>query len=98
MRSNSYSSVFSIGPIINFQRLRYTAFINGGIVNGKNNIFPYASFQDIPMSFGGELTIDFNLFRQNGLFDLGLRWSYLTNTKTSRKNPIIEVILGVIAF
>lgn len=89
---------FSIGPIINFQRLRYTAFINGGIVNGKNNIFPYTSFQDIPISFGGELTIDFNLFRQNGLFDLGLRWSYLTNTKTSRKNPIIEVILGIIAF
>tara|TARA_B110000438_G_C15821428_1_gene654641 strand:- start:41 stop:2965 length:2925 start_codon:yes stop_codon:yes gene_type:complete len=89
---------FSIGPIINFQRLRYTAFINGGVVNGKNNIFPYTSFKDTPISFGGELAVDFNLFRQNGLFDIGLRWSYLTNTETSRKNPIIEVLLGIIAF
>ncbi len=86
----------SVGPLINIQRIRYTSFINGGQIKGKKNTFPYISFKENPISFGGEITFDINLFRQSALFDLGLRWSYITNTLNGKNNLVFELMLGSI--
>ena len=86
----------SIGPLINIQRIRYTSFINGGQIDGKKNTFPYLPFKENPISFGGEITFDINLFRQDALFDLGLRWSYITNTLNSEDDLVFELMLGSI--
>ena len=86
----------SVGPLINIQRIRYTSFINGGQINGKKNTFPYIPFKENPISFGGEITFDINLFRQSALFDLGLRWSYITNTLNGENDLVFELMLGSI--
>ena len=76
------------------QRIRYTSFINGGQIDGKKNTFPYLPFKEKPISFGGEITFDINLFRQDALFDLGLRWSYITNTLNGKDDLVFELMLG----
>jgi hypothetical protein len=86
----------SIGPLINIQQIRYTSFINGGQIDGKKNTSTedYLPFKENPISFGGEITFDINLFRQDALFDLGLRWSYITNTLNGKDDLVFELMLG----
>ena len=52
--------------------------------------------EENPISFGGEITFDINLFRQSAIFDLGLRWSYITNTLNGENDLVFELMLGSI--
>jgi len=86
----------SVGPLINIQRIRYTSFVNGGQINGKKNTLPHIPFRENPVSFGGEIKFDINLFRQDAIFDLGLRWSYITSLLTGKDDLVFELMLGSI--
>ena len=89
---------FSIGPLLNIKRVRATLFVNGGSVDGKTPTFPHTHYQESPLSYGCELNLDLNFFRQTSLFDFGVRYSYVTNANYINKKPTIEITLGSIAF
>jgi hypothetical protein len=69
-------------------------FINAGKVKsvGENNYF------ESPTTLGGEIKFDLNLFRQNFLFDLGFRFSYLLNDSYNQNQTSFELTLGSITF
>ena len=78
---------FHLGSLLNIQRIRYTSFINNGRVFGVD-------YKDNPISFGGELYFDVNIFRQLSVFNIGLRWSHLLlDNKTS-----LNLLLSSVAF
>ena len=89
---------FSIGPLLNIKRVRATLFVNGGSVDGKTPTFPHTHYQESPLSYGCELNLDLNFFRQTSLFDFGVRYSYVTNANYINKKSTIEITLGSIAF
>ena len=84
----------SLGPIAYIQRIRLMGFINAGKVKsvGENNYF------ESPTTLGGEIKFDLNLFRQNFLFDLGFRFSYLLNDSYNQNQTSFELTLGSITF
>ena len=89
----SYPDI-SIGPLINFQRIRSTWFVNGGQVSGESPVF----FKDSPLSFGVEIVFDVNFFRQTALFDIGVKISQVANSSLITNNNKIEITIGSITF
>jgi hypothetical protein len=88
---------FSIGPIAYIQRVRGMAFVNGGTVKGNFNNSGN-NFKESPKSLGVGVTLDLNLFRQNFIFDLGVKYSYVFGVNDLDKGPSVEVTLGSITF
>ena len=84
----------SIGPLVNFQRVRSTWFVNGGEVSGQSPV----SFKDTPLSFGVEIVFDVNFFRQPALFDIGIKFSHVTKSSLTTNNNKIEITIGSITF
>ena len=84
----------SVGPIAYIQRVRVTGFVNAGQITGvgENN------YVESPTSIGGEIKFDLNLFRQNFLFDLGFRFSYLINNNYNQDQTTFDITLGSITF
>lgn len=79
----------SLGPIINFQRLRGNAFIDYGrglqSLNGLDRAYT---------SVGGELRLDVNILRFLPQFNFGVRYSYATEQRTTD----VEFLVGTIGF
>ena len=84
----------SIGPLVNFQRIRSTWFLNGGEVSGESPV----SFRDTPISFGVEIVFDVNFFRQPALFDIGIKFSHVTKSSLTTNSNKIEITIGSITF
>jgi hypothetical protein len=80
----------ALGPILYFQRLKTNLFYDyghGNRLDRTNNLDRTYNYQSV----GVELTTDFNFMRLSGvLFDAGVRFSYLPQTK----KPIFEFIVG----
>ena len=74
--------------------MRVTGFVNAGQITGvgENN------YVESPTSIGGEIKFDLNLFRQNFLFDLGFRFSYLINNNYNQDQTTFDITLGSITF
>ncbi len=82
-----------LGPFLNFQRIRYTSFINLGQVDGvdyNTRLF----VREQPFGFGGDLYFDVNFFRQPSVFSLGVRWGYILKNN----NPTFDLLLSNISF
>ena len=73
------------------------AFVNGGTVKGTSNNSGN-NFKESPKSLGVGVTLDLNLFRQNFIFDLGVKYSYVFGVSDLDNGPSIEVTLGSITF
>ena len=87
----------NIGPIVYIQRVRLISFINYGHVIGDLNANNYR-FEEKPLSLGLELKFDVNFFRQSAIFDLGIRYSYVSNIIENKNPSTIEITLGSISF
>ena len=87
----------NIGPIVYIQRVRLISFINYGHVIGDLNANNYR-FEEKPLSLGLELKFDVNFFRQSSIFDLGIRYSYVSNIIENQNPSTIEITLGSISF
>ena len=87
----------SIGPIIYIQRIRLISFVNYGKVIGDLNP-NNDKFIERPLSFGFEFKFDVNFFRQSSIFDLGIRYSYISNVIENKNPSTIEITLGSISF
>ncbi len=87
----------SIGPIIYIQRVRLITFVNYGKVIGKLNA-NNNRFEEKPLSLGLELKFDVNFFRQSSIFDLGIRYSYVSNIIENENPSTVEITLGSISF
>jgi len=79
----------ALGPVLNIQRIRGNAFFD----------YAYGQSPDYNTdrqytSFGGELTVDFNVMRFLQQFNVGVRYAYPIETKSST----FEVIIGNIGF
>ena len=83
-----------IGPLVNFQRIRSTWFVNGGEVSGESPV----AFIDTPLSFGVEIVFDVNFFRQPALFDIGIKFSHVTKSNLTTNNNKVEITIGSITF
>ena len=88
---------FGLGPLFYIQRIRLISFINSGNVVGLVNS-SLGEVRETPLSFGVEIKFDINLFRQSSIFDLGIRYSYVTKTIEKTKPSTIEITLGSISF
>ena len=55
------------------------------------------SFKDTPLSFGVEIVFDVNFFRQPALFDIGIKFSYVTKSSLTTNNKV-ELTIGSITF
>ena len=88
---------FGLGPLFYIQRIRLISFINSGNVVGLVNS-SLGEVKETPLSFGVEIKFDINLFRQSSIFDLGIRYSYVTKTLEKTKPSTIEITLGSISF
>ena len=95
IRDRIYPEI-SIGPIIYIQRVRLITFVNYGKVIGKLNA-NNNRFQEKPLSLGLELKFDVNLFRQSSIFDLGIRYSYVSNIIENENPSTVEITLGSIS-
>ena len=84
----------SLSPIVYIQRVRLSGFVNTGSVKQIKN----SGYVEKPTTIGGEIKFDINLFRQNFLFDLGFRFSYLLNDNYNQDQTNFEVTLGSITF
>ncbi|MDN5200048.1 hypothetical protein QQ008_01715 [Fulvivirgaceae bacterium BMA10] len=77
----------SLGPVLNIQRIKANLFYDfgkGEILDASQNF----------SSVGIELKTDFNLMRFNQLLEIGVRFSYLTETNASS----YELLIGNIGF
>jgi hypothetical protein len=79
------------------QRIRLISFVNSGNVIGLVNS-PLGEVRENPLSFGFEIKLDMNFFRQSSVFDFGIRYSYVTKTIEKTKPSTIEITLGSISF
>jgi hypothetical protein len=80
----------AIGPILNIQRVKLNLFSDYAIGQKAH----LSEVDENYHSVGGELTFDFNVFRFQPQFDIGVRYSYgLTHTFTN-----IELVIGTINF
>jgi hypothetical protein len=79
----------SIGPLLNIQRFRANGFLDYGF--GRNRL---VSTSQVYSSIGGELKVDFNIFRFLPQIDVGIRYSYGLEPRRSQ----IEVLIGTINF
>ena len=84
----------SLGPLLYIQRVRLSGFVNTGSVKQIKD----SGYIEKPTTIGGEIKFDINLFRQNFLFDLGFRFSYLLNNNYNQDQTNFEVTLGSITF
>ncbi len=85
-----YSDI-AIGPLLNIQRFRGNAFLDYGFGSSQfgTNIVsqPYTSV-------GGELKMDFNIFRFLPQFNIGVRYSYGLKPSVTQ----FEFLLGLVNF
>mgnify|MGYP001159485137 FL=1 len=86
-----------LGPLFYIQRIRLISFVNSGNVIGLVNS-PLGEVRESPLSFGFEIKLDMNFFRQSSVFDFGIRYSYVTKTIEKTKPSTIEITLGSISF
>ena len=77
-----------VGPILNLQRIYTNAFYDFGL--GQNEGNP----NDQLMSFGAEVSLNFNLMRFLLLLDVGVRYSY----RPELNSGVTELIIGPISF
>jgi hypothetical protein len=82
----------SLGPIVNFQRLRVNAFTDYGFGSSSS---PEGSVSRTYLSVGGELRVDLNIFRLLNQFDIGFRFSYGIQPESV---TTFEFLLGTINF
>lgn len=80
----------AIGPLLNLQRFRVNAFTDYAF--GEFSFFRGAN--QSYWSVGGELFVDFNIFRFMPQFDLGVRYSYGITPSVSN----IELVIGTFNF
>lgn len=81
----------SIGPLLNFQRLRANAFFDYGF---GNKVVYYNIQNQTYASVGGELRMDFNVMRYLPQLNVGFRYSYgLKPTVTQ-----FEFLIGLVNF
>ncbi len=86
----------SLGPIVFIKRVRGYGFVNGGIIRGAD--LGSEKVRDTPKSLGFGFNFDINLFRQNFLFNAGVRYSYVVDSPYSIDKSKIEIRLGSISF
>lgn len=80
----------SLGPIVNFQRLRANFFVDYGF--GEYSL--YGGSNATYLSTGAEVKFDINVFRLLPQLDVGFRYSYGIEPSTSR----FEFLIGTINF
>ncbi len=95
----------ALGPLLNIQRIKLNAFLDWGQGQGRNYFYRinsnrvYVSSADATyLSLGGEVTVDFNLFRFLPKFEVGTRVTYLTANRFFNSGLVTEFIIGNIGF
>ncbi|NOS55495.1 MAG: hypothetical protein HOP37_04480 [Cyclobacteriaceae bacterium] len=98
----------SIGPVLNIQRIKANLFLDGGTGKGRsyfyqplNNNTTRIFFSDASanyLSFGAELTFDFNVLRLLPRLELGVRATYVTANRFNNSGTTVEFIIGNITF
>ena len=79
----------SLGPVLNFQRVRLNAFFDYGF--GQSKLY---SSSGTYMSAGGEVKFDINIMRFLPQFDIGFRYSYGISPSTTQ----YELLIGTFNF
>lgn len=95
----------SLGPIVNIQRIKANLFYDYGRGEGFNYFYNFEEQYYIPVpngatynSYGGELTVDVNIFRLLPQFEIGFRAVNLKENTSSSGGWIYEFLIGNIAF
>ncbi len=81
----------SIGPLVNFQRIRANAFVDYGFGSSTSRGNPVSQ---VYLSVGGEVRVDLNVMRLLDQFNIGFRYSYGIQPSATR----FEFLLGTINF
>jgi hypothetical protein len=81
----------SIGPLVNFQRIRANAFVDYGFGSSTSRANPISQTY---LSVGGEVRVDLNVMRLLDQFNIGFRYSYGIQPSATR----FEFLLGTINF
>lgn len=98
----------SLGPIINFQRIKANLFYDYGESEGLAFLYQIRNNQitapfvinnaDTYISLGGELTFDINIFRFLPQIELGVRATYITANRFFKDDVVFEFLIGNIPF
>jgi hypothetical protein len=86
----------SIGPLLNFKRVRANGFVDYAFVTNPkfHQVRPDADASNGYLSVGGELKFDINIMRFLPEFDIGFRYSYGIQPRTT----VFEVLVGTFNF
>jgi len=96
----------ALGPILNIQRIKANLFFDYGqstlrlpfYRQDNGDLFGFQNLDDQYVSFGAEITVDFNFMRFTPLLEMGARYVYSQGNDFEPAGSQIELIIGNISF